>query len=333
MTAAYTPTQRLRISLIAGLFPLALALVGIAVLLSLDDLPAQVAVHWDASGRADRFGSLAESTILIGALSTGFAVLATLVTISLKAGTGRSYVPKVLVATSVWLSAFLVLGIGGTVWMQRGIVDAAQSPSPTLPLFIAFVVALPLAAAAWIATPAPVTLPAPESETPALELGVDERVLWVRTATPAASFVVVVVIGALVCVGGALVGTFVGGQAVIPIVIAPAVVVVLAAATLFWRVRVDGRGVVTRSALGLPRFVVPIAEISEAHAIELSPLREFGGWGLRVGTQGRLGIVLRAGEALEIHRHDGRVLAITVDDAATAAALVNGLVRRATLTR
>ena len=333
MTAAYSPIQRLRIALIAGVFPVALAIAGIVVLLSLDDLPALLAVHWDLAGSPDRFGSVAESAILIAVVSTVFAIIATLVTASLKAGSGRSYVPKVLVATSVWLSAFLVLGIGGTVWMQRGLVDASQSPSPTLPLFIAFVAALPLAAAAWIATPSPTTVPAPASDAPTLELGADERVLWVRNATPAATFVVVVVVGALACVAATFVGAFVGGAAVIPIVIAPALIVVVAAATLFWRVRVDATGVVTRSAFGLPRFVVPIAEIAEARAIELSPMREFGGWGIRVGTKGRLGIVLRAGEALEVQRHDGRVFAVTVDDAATAAALVNGLVRRASVTR
>lgn len=333
MTAAYSPIQRLRIALIAGVFPVALAIAGAVVLLSLDDLPALLAVHWDLAGSPDRFGSVAESAILIAVVSTVFATIATLVTVSLKAGSGRSYVPKVLVATSVWLSAFLVLGIGGTVWMQRGLVDASQSPSPTLPLFIAFVVALPLAAAAWIATPSPTTVTAPASDAPTLELGADERVLWVRNATPATTFVVVVVVGALACVAAALVGAFVGGAVVIPIVIVPALIVVVAAATLFWRVRVDATGVVTRSAFGLPRFVVPIAEIAEARAIELSPMREFGGWGIRVGTKGRLGIVLRAGEALEVQRHDGRVFAVTVDDAATAAALVNGLVRRASVTR
>lgn len=333
MTAAYSPIQRLRIALIAGVFPVALAIAGIVVLLSLDDLPALLAVHWDLAGSPDRFGSVAESAILIAVVSTVFAIIATLVTASLKAGSGRSYVPKVLVATSVWLSAFLVLGIGGTVWMQRGLVDASQSPSPTLPLFIAFVAALPLAAAAWIATPSPTTVPAPASDAPTLELGADERVLWVRNATPAATFVVVVVVGALACVAATFVGAFVGGAVVIPIVIVPALIVVVAAATLFWRVRVDATGVVTRSAFGLPRFVVPIAEIAEARAIELSPMREFGGWGIRVGTKGRLGIVLRAGEALEVQRHDGRVFAVTVDDAATAAALVNGLVRRASVTR
>ena len=333
MTAAYSPIQRLRIALIAGVFPVALAIAGVVVLLSLDDLPALLAVHWDLAGSPDRFGSVAESVILIAVVSTVFAIIATLVTVSLKAGSGRSYVPKVLVATSVWLSAFLVLGIGGTVWMQRGLVDASQSPSPTLPLFIAFVVALPLAAAAWIATPSPTTVPAPASDAPTLELGADERVLWVRNATPAATFVVVVVVGALACVAATFVGAFVGGAVVIPIVIVPALIVVVAAATLFWRVRVDATGVVTRSAFGLPRFVVPIAEIAEARAIELTPMREFGGWGIRVGTKGRLGIVLRAGEALEVQRHDGRVFAVTVDDAATAAALVNGLVRRASVTR
>lgn len=333
MTAAYTPTQRLRIVLVAGVFPVLLIAVGLAVLSNLTDLPSQLAVHWNIDGEPDRFGPLAESVLLIAGLGGGFAIIATVVSALLRAAVGRSYVPRVLIATSVWLSAFLVLGIGGTVWMQRGLVDATQSPSPSLPLLIAFVVSLPLAAAAWIATPAPATLERTPTEAPTLELGADERVLWVRTATPALHFVVVVIVGALGCIAAAIVGATVGGLSVIPIVIAPAVIVLLAAATLFWRVRVDASGVVTRSLLGLPRFAYPISEIAEARAVHLAPLREFGGWGIRVGTKGRLGIVLRTGEALEVERVDGRTFAVTVDDAETAAAVVNGLVRRATLTR
>ena len=333
MTAAYTPRHRVRIVIIAGVLPLLLIGAGLAVLLSLSDLPSQLAVHWSVDGEPDRFGALTESVLLIALVGGGFAVIASVVTALLKAAVGRSYVPRVLVATSVWLSSFLVLGIGGTVWMQRGLVDATQSPSPWLPLLTAFVVSLPLAAAAWIATPAPATLEPTPTEVPTLELGADERVLWVRTATPALHFVVVVIVGALACIAAAIVGATVGGLSVIPIIIAPAVIVLLAAATLFWRVRVDASGVVTRSLLGLPRFAYPISEIAEARAVHLAPLREFGGWGIRVGTKGRLGIVLRTGEALEVERVDGRTFAVTVDDAETAAAVVNGLVRRATLTR
>ena len=57
-------------------------------------------------------------------------------------------------------------------------------------------------------------------------------------------------------------------------------------------------------------------------------MAEFGGWGYRVGRGGRVGVVLRTGEALQVQRTGGRAFVVTVDDAATGAALLNTLAAR-----
>jgi len=94
-------------------------------------------------------------------------------------------------------------------------------------------------------------------------------------------------------------------------------------------VRVDSSGVTIRSSLGWPRTWVPLDEIVRADVTEVRPLRDFGGWGWRVGRKGRVGVALRRGEALLIERTGGRSVVVTVDDAATAAGLVNVLADRA----
>jgi hypothetical protein len=94
-------------------------------------------------------------------------------------------------------------------------------------------------------------------------------------------------------------------------------------------VRVDSSGVTIRASLGWPRTRVPLDEIVRADVTEVRPLRDFGGWGWRVGRKGRVGVVLRRGEALLIERTGGRSVAVTVDDAAAAAGLVNVLADRA----
>ena len=60
----------------------------------------------------------------------------------------------------------------------------------------------------------------------------------------------------------------------------------------------------------------------------VSPLAEFGGWGYRVGRGGRVGVVLRTGEGLQVERSGGRSFVVTIDDAATGAALLNTLAAR-----
>jgi hypothetical protein len=91
---------------------------------------------------------------------------------------------------------------------------------------------------------------------------------------------------------------------------------------------VDARGVHLRSTLGIPTIMVPLAKITSADVIQVQAIAQYGGFGFRWGFNGRFGVILRSGEALEIHRDKGLSVVVTVDDATTAAALINGLVRQ-----
>ena len=99
-------------------------------------------------------------------------------------------------------------------------------------------------------------------------------------------------------------------------------------ASFWWRVRLTGAGLRVSSVLGLPRFFVPTGDVVEARVVEVAALAQYGGWGLRGGHGRRTGVILRSGEALEVQRRSGRTLVVTVGDASTAAALLNGLVER-----
>jgi hypothetical protein len=332
-TSTFTRAEKLRVVLIGLIVPMVIAAIGAFVLLTATDLPDPIAVHWGLAGEPDRFGSVSENAVIIASVSSGIAILSTLVAILLSPKQGRSYLPRVLISLSVWLSAFLTVGIGGTVLMQRGLADATTSASPTLPLLMGFVVSLALATGAWFATPLAAIAPSSVPAGPAFELGADERVLWLRAATPAAHVVVIVAVAALVGIAAAIVGLIAGDGTTLLFVLIPVVVVLIAASTLFWRVRIDGAGVSARSALGVPRIAYPVAQVSSARAVDVVPLREFGGWGIRVGTNGRFGVVLRRGEALEIALADGRIFVITVGDATAAASLINGLVQRSASAR
>jgi hypothetical protein len=57
-------------------------------------------------------------------------------------------------------------------------------------------------------------------------------------------------------------------------------------------------------------------------------MRDFGGWGWRVGRGGRVGVVTRKGEGLLVERTGGRSIVVTVDGAAGAAGLLNALADR-----
>jgi hypothetical protein len=106
-------------------------------------------------------------------------------------------------------------------------------------------------------------------------------------------------------------------------------VAILALLALTWsaRVVVDADGLRVAS-LGLTWSRVPVERVASAEAGAVSPLREFGGWGWRMGRDGRRGYVTRAGEALVVHRIGEPDVVVTVDGAAGAAAALNTLVAR-----
>jgi hypothetical protein len=71
---------------------------------------------------------------------------------------------------------------------------------------------------------------------------------------------------------------------------------------------------------------IPLDKIVRAEATHIEPMR-WGGWGWRVIPDASA-IVLRRGDGLVVHYPGGRRFAVTVDDAATGAGLLNGLLAR-----
>ena len=97
------------------------------------------------------------------------------------------------------------------------------------------------------------------------------------------------------------------------------VVLPIALMSVFWRVTVDARGLSVRSVLGWPRVIIGPDEIKDVRLVKVHPSSDFGGWGWRYDGAGRSGIVLRAGEAIEVTRTNGKRFVVTVEDAQTGA--------------
>ena len=324
----YTPAERLRIVVIGAVVPTVIAAVGIGIMLSWSaNLPDPVAIHWNGSGEPDGFGSLPGLALMIGGIAGGFGAIVTLATLF---QAGGAYT-RTLLGSSVWLSTLITVGVVGSVHLQLGLADArdvGDGAGIGLWLVAGTVGGLLLAVPAVLLAPRAPLVADDDSATPALALSKQERAVWSRSTAPQSWLFAALFGGILLLLGGVSVALATSGEPYWSTLLIVVVLLPVAVGTSFGRVRVSSAGFTVRSLLGLPRFTVPIDQIESARATRVSPLGDFGGWGVRWGSNGRIGVVVRSGEALEVSRKRGRTIVVTVEDAESAAALINGFRER-----
>ncbi len=102
--------------------------------------------------------------------------------------------------------------------------------------------------------------------------------------------------------------------------------VVLGFLFLWVYVVINSHGLQVRLGGGVPVKRIPLDRIKTVQAIDLEP-SQWSGWGYRV-VPGGSAVVLRRGDAIQVNMTNDRRFAVTVDDAATGAALLSGLVTR-----
>lgn len=320
---------------VLGAIGLPVLLVAIAVVVQaalLPQLPPTIAVHWNAAGEADGFAPAWVQPLMTVLLGLGLPLLMALTSLGGLRRGDRGPTYRLMGATSAAVSALVAVVLTGTLAMQAGLDAASPAPTVWLPLLVSLVAAAVVGAVAWLIQPRQESTDATARPATPLALAPNERVLWMRTVSMTTGSVVAILAAVVLVVVGAVVAWITGAESVIAWLLTAVALVLLflAATTLAFHVRVDDSGLHVESVLGIPRFAVALDQVASAARVHVNPMGEFGGWGMRLAPQGRrFGIVLRTGEALEVTRRDGRRFVVTVDDAQTAAALLEALVQRA----
>ncbi|MEU7151912.1 DUF1648 domain-containing protein [Streptomyces sp. NPDC045470] len=285
-----------------------------------DRLPDPLAVHFSADGTGD--GAAAASDFLMTWSVTPLVfgvVIGVLVLYNGAAGALRWAIGV----------GYALAGLFGCLGVSSLLAnaDAGDASAVRLPLEhlgVALGVAVLSGGVGWLcAGPDRVRadkVAGPSRSTPPLTLADGERASWSRTVGSPA----LLALGPGLLVAGVFIGisgSWAGAAAF-------AVACLLCVAFAGVRVTVDHHGLTVASpVVPRPRLRIPLARVAEAGVQRINPLIDFGGWGYRMRS-GRSGIVLRAGEALALRLTNGRAFVVTVDDAATAAALLNGLAAR-----
>ncbi|MCF8571364.1 DUF1648 domain-containing protein [Gordonia sp. HY002] len=313
-------TTRRRLAYVAVGFvtPTLVTLIAVVVqIMSMSDLPDEVAVHWNASGDADRWGSpwvMVVAAIVSGLIAVGISAVNYRV---LRDGaTGGTF--RWLSTASAALATALAVVFAGALASQTD----GDTSSPVSLIGAAAIAAAVVGAIGWYVQPSD---PPADPGSPAEPMGLapGHRAVWLHTET--ASRAILVLTGLLLgfAVVVALV-TWTNGGAASAFWAAVVIIVVAAAAVatiVGFHVRIDSSGLTLRSIAGIPRWHVPADDIEDVSVIDIRAIGDFGGYGIRL-ARGRTGIVLRSGPAVLITRVDGRPLVITLSDAATAAALL-----------
>lgn len=317
-----------RFVLVAVIVPAAVALIGAAVqVLALPSLDETIAIHWNAAGEPDGFAPAWTQPLMT--LGFGFGVPALIALPALPAllrGDG-GFTYRLLGATATWTSVFVVTIFTWTLLLQNG-EDGADAVAIGRVMLSALLIASAAGAAAWFAQPRTEARRVPTGGLAPIPVSATERVAWVRTSTmhPIAAWALWGIAVAMVLFGTIMIVQQLEGGWVLLIV--GAVLTVAGGATTTFRVAVTESGLRVRSVWGVPRFLVASADIVSVEVVEVNPMGEFGGWGLRAAP-GRTGVVLRSGEAIEVTRRDGRRFVVTVADAATGVALLQSYASRA----
>ena len=316
--------------------PLALTLASAAVLLAwLPRMPEPSATHWSLGGAPDGSGPPWTNAALSLGLGLGLIAMLSGLPLLDRArpdavapawGATHRLLPAVGLATAVLVQGAALL----TAAAQLDLDDWRAAPPVGAGLAACAAASLAAGTVGFLAQPRLRVEPGAAPGASPLPLAATERAVWVGTVRPSRPFAAVL-LGAVAVLAGTAAWLAVAGVPAWWVNAAVAVLVAaLAVASGWFRVRVDAGGLEARSLAGWPRARVPAAEVARVEAREIRPLAEFGGWGMRWLPGVGLGLVTRAGEGLVVTRRDGRILALTLDDAETAAGLLTAAAERST---
>jgi len=330
-----TPLALRRFTLVTVTLPVILVAIAVIVqLVVLPTLPDPVAIHWGASGEPDGYASAWVSIMVTALVGLGIPLL---IAVSGRGGLSRgdrgaSY--RLLGATALGLSTLMsVLGTS-TLVMQSGLAAAADAPDIWWALIASVAGGVAAGLVGWFLQPDEPYRATTVAGGDAITLGPTERAVWLQRVQLARSGTIVLGAALLLMVVLTLVSSRLAPDplAVVVLVSATVLLAILFATTVAFHVRVDDSGLSVISVVGVPRVHIPLAEVAHAEAVEVSPMGEFGGWGLRWAPGGGFGVVLRSGPGIRVTRANGKVFTVTVDDAATGAALLTALRSRPTPT-
>ncbi|WP_300266407.1 DUF1648 domain-containing protein [Microbacterium sp.] len=325
---------------IVGVFvPIVIIAITAAIAFAwLPELPDPIATHWGSDG-ADGYGPRWMAVALPLGVGGGLIALMGVMGAFGHRMPQSSTKPPVaswgpvsrfLGAMSLGLALMIAVMSLSTAGIQRGLAEASLAPDIGGWTLVSVGLLIVGSVAGWFLQPRsperPVATGAPVT---AMTLAPAQRAAWFGTAAMARGGRMTLLVLLLILFATTAFTVAGGGPSGWVLVALSIVMIVLIGSTLVFRVRVNGTGLRVRSLLGWPDTRIAAADIVNVEVVEINPMAEFGGWGWRIGVDGRRGVVLRTGEALQVTDSRGKVFVVTVDGARDAASVLEAVRERA----
>lgn len=312
-----------RTLIIGGVLPITIALVATLLMMSwLPELPDPIAVHWSGAG-ADGFGPALPFMLTPLAIVLAFSVFVVATSWRTAPSGALLFNQKILVVMAVLLSTMMSVGFVGSIAVQRGLAEAKESPDVGVLLAIGAAAGVVLAVASWFLLPPGVSSAVEVGQQPKpVDLYGGERLSWSHTARLGNIGLMIVALAFVWAIGIVIFASFAAQSSVVFAIVILVFVAVLVVTTTWWRVSADRRGFTVRGALGWPVKRIPLEDIRTVQVVDVTPTRDFGGYGWRWTVDGRSGVILRAGSGIEVTASSGKRFVVTVDDAETGAGVI-----------
>jgi hypothetical protein len=318
-----------RFALVTLVLPAVVTTVGLLVqLAALPQAPARIPVYWGGSGAPTSWGPAWLPLVLTVVLGFGLPAVFGLSSLpSLRRG-DRGPGFRIFGAQALGISVLLTI-VATSLLLQSVGTTSSDESRVWLPLFAGLAAGVAAAVVGWFLQPMVSRLAPARAVTP-LELAPSERAAWMHTASLPIPAVAVITAAATIMALRAGFGWVVGDRHGIAAILTAVslLLITLLATTVVFHLRVDARGLNVQSILGVPRFRVAPQDVGAVAVVDARSLGVAGSWGIRI-LPGQVTIVMRSTTGIRVTRRDGRMLFVTVDDAATGAALLEALAARA----
>ena len=286
-------------------------------------LPDPIARHWGIGGRPNGSMQLSSLFILI-LVSVGIPAVVMFFS-SHRKPVYKGAMSRVM-SVMTFLCTLIICISWSIVYNNLDASDwtrAAMKGGPLGQIIILLVAPCPIAGIAFLLGRL-IELPEqPVPSLPSANLKPDDRAVWIGTAHSRWSLPLLILCMVL--------GIFQLIKMPVPFGLITILVGILCIPFMSIRVLANNSGVhLSFGPMNWPRKFIPLRNISQARAVDIIPMQH-GGWGYRgsMKFRGRVSIVLRGGEGLELGLVENKKLFITVDGAQEGAGIINDLIARA----